>query len=90
MFFVVSHNFFFFFRFVCLLFPRHTLNSYEVLSDKQERAWYDSHRDSILRGNDGGGIESNEFQASNGINLCKFSIKAKHAANKYHLFSCLF
>lgn len=24
-------------------------NAYEILSDKQERAWYDSHRDSILR-----------------------------------------
>lgn len=27
--------------------------AYEVLSDPQERAWYDSHRESILRGNDG-------------------------------------
>ncbi|EKD16870.1 j domain containing protein [Drepanopeziza brunnea f. sp. 'multigermtubi' MB_m1] len=25
----------------------------EILSDPQERAWYDAHRDSILRGNDG-------------------------------------
>jgi len=24
--------------------------AYEVLSDPQERAWYDSHRDAILRG----------------------------------------
>ena len=37
-------------------------NAYEVLSDKHERAWYDSHRDAILRsgsayqaGGDGGG-----------------------------------
>jgi len=29
-------------------------SAYEVLSDPQERAWYDSHRESILRG-DGGG-----------------------------------
>ncbi|CAO3573964.1 unnamed protein product [Mortierella alpina] len=26
--------------------------AYEVLSDPQERAWYDSHRDAILRGDD--------------------------------------
>lgn len=28
-------------------------SAYEVLSDPQERAWYDSHRDSILRGDSG-------------------------------------
>ena len=28
-------------------------SAYEVLSDPQERAWYDSHRDSILRGETG-------------------------------------
>jgi len=27
--------------------------AYEILSDPQERAWYDSHRDQILRGGDG-------------------------------------
>ncbi|KAI1385290.1 DnaJ-domain-containing protein [Hypoxylon trugodes] len=27
-------------------------SAYEVLSDPQERAWYDSHRDAILRGSD--------------------------------------
>lgn len=27
--------------------------AYEILSDPQERAWYDSHRDSILRGDSG-------------------------------------
>ena len=27
-------------------------NAYEVLSDEQERAWYDSHREQILRGVD--------------------------------------
>ncbi|KAG9229740.1 putative DnaJ like protein subfamily C member 21 [Amylocarpus encephaloides] len=31
-------------------------SAYQVLSDVQERAWYDSHRESILRG-DGGGEE---------------------------------
>ncbi|CAG8972898.1 hypothetical protein HYALB_00001318 [Hymenoscyphus albidus] len=32
----------------------------EVLSDPQERAWYDSHRDSILRGDTGG--EDDHFE----------------------------
>lgn len=28
-------------------------DAYNVLSDPQERAWYDSHREAILRGGDG-------------------------------------
>lgn len=28
-------------------------SAYEILSDPQERAWYDSHREAILRGSDG-------------------------------------
>lgn len=35
-------------------------SAYEVLSDPQERAWYDSHRESILRG--GGASEEQEFE----------------------------
>lgn len=35
-------------------------SAYEVLSDPQERAWYDSHRESILRG--GGTSEEQEFE----------------------------
>ncbi|TPX62916.1 hypothetical protein PhCBS80983_g00035 [Powellomyces hirtus] len=31
--------------------------AYEVLSDEQERAWYDSHREAILRGDDDVGAE---------------------------------
>ena len=27
-------------------------NAYEILSDKHERAWYDSHRDQILKSGD--------------------------------------
>lgn len=30
-------------------------NAYTVLSDENERAWYDSHREQILRGGDGSG-----------------------------------
>ncbi|KAI0121606.1 hypothetical protein BJ170DRAFT_599778 [Xylariales sp. AK1849] len=32
--------------------------AYEVLSDTQERAWYDSHRDAILRGDEPNGTEA--------------------------------
>lgn len=35
--------------------------AYEVLSDPQERAWYDSHRDAILRGDDDATEASPEF-----------------------------
>lgn len=35
-------------------------SAYEVLSDPQERAWYDSHRESILRG--GSAAEEQEFE----------------------------
>jgi DnaJ family protein A protein 5 len=36
-------------------------SAYEVLSDPQERAWYDSHRESILRA-DGGASEEEQFE----------------------------
>ncbi|KAM6536558.1 hypothetical protein FALCPG4_002554 [Fusarium falciforme] len=34
-------------------------SAYEILSDPQERAWYDSHRDAILSGQDGDGADGN-------------------------------
>ncbi|TID14276.1 DnaJ-domain-containing protein [Venturia nashicola] len=36
--------------------------AYEVLSDPQERAWYDSHESSILRGAEVGGDEEEHFE----------------------------
>ena len=33
-------------------------SAYEILSDPQERVWYDSHRDTILRGDDDGPEET--------------------------------
>ncbi|QDS71323.1 hypothetical protein FKW77_002028 [Venturia effusa] len=36
--------------------------AYEVLSDPQERAWYDSHESAILRGGEGGGDEEEHFE----------------------------
>ncbi|KAK5072776.1 hypothetical protein LTR64_000817 [Lithohypha guttulata] len=34
---------------------------YEILSDPQERAWYDSHRDVLLRGEEVGGAAGEEY-----------------------------
>ncbi|KAM0717558.1 hypothetical protein Q7P37_007410 [Cladosporium fusiforme] len=36
--------------------------AYEVLSDPQERAWYDSHESSILRGDSAGGEDAPSYQ----------------------------
>lgn len=36
--------------------------AYEVLSDPQERAWYDSHESSILRGDSGAGEDTPTYQ----------------------------
>ena len=36
-------------------------SAYEVLSDPQERAWYDSHRDILLRGGQEGGPAADEY-----------------------------
>lgn len=36
-------------------------SAYEVLSDPQERAWYDSHKDILLRGDQPGGQGGDEF-----------------------------
>ncbi|KAI1612458.1 DnaJ protein, subfamily A, member 5 [Exophiala viscosa] len=36
-------------------------SAYEVLSDPQERAWYDSHRDILLRGDQATGPSADEF-----------------------------
>ncbi|KAG6001366.1 hypothetical protein E4U21_004416 [Claviceps maximensis] len=36
--------------------------AYEILSDPQERAWYDSHRDAILAGNDNPSAEPTSFR----------------------------
>jgi DnaJ family protein A protein 5 len=36
--------------------------AYEVLSDPQERAWYDAHEGDILRGGDGGGSGGDHYE----------------------------
>lgn len=37
-------------------------SAYEVLSDPQERAWYDSHREAILRGDSGEAEEDEHYE----------------------------
>jgi DnaJ family protein A protein 5 len=41
--------------------------AYEVLSNKQERAWYDSHRDQILRGGEDGDSGSGSYSTKKDI-----------------------
>ena len=54
-------------------------NAYEVLSDPQERAWYDNHRDAILRsgerhqaGGSGGGGGASEAPPEDEVDLFPF------------------
>lgn len=42
-------------------------SAYEILSDPQERSWYDSHEDSILRGDDGRQDDSAGYSAPSGV-----------------------
>ena len=41
--------------------------AYEILSDKQERAWYDAHREQILRGDDESGAGSGSHSTKEDI-----------------------
>lgn len=42
-------------------------SAYEILSDPQERSWYDSHEQSILRGDDGHRDDSGGYGAPAGV-----------------------
>ncbi|VUC20699.1 unnamed protein product [Clonostachys rosea] len=44
-------------------------SAYEVLSDPQERAWYDSHRDAILRGEDADGAGGDQPSTFRNVRL---------------------
>ena len=49
--------------------------AYSVLSDPQERAWYDAHRDAILRGGSGvagGGGGDDEYDPDEGLDVWAF------------------
>ncbi|KAG9247489.1 putative DnaJ like protein subfamily C member 21 [Calycina marina] len=45
-------------------------SAHEVLSDPQERAWYDSHRDDILQGNDGTS-KGNQYESKTRLTTTK-------------------
>ena len=55
-------------------------DAYAVLSDKQERAWYDNHREAILQGGDaaavgGGGDEDDKY---GGGRIRSSTLQARH------------
>ncbi|CAN8067281.1 unnamed protein product [Agarophyton chilense] len=55
-------------------------NAYDVLSDPHERAWYDAHRDQILRGKD---PNSEEVQASSATEVNLFAYFSSSAWKGY-------
>jgi DnaJ family protein A protein 5 len=59
-------------------------NSYAVLSDPQERSWYDAHRDSILRG--GSGTASNKKDGGGGTDEEAFDLWAFFSTSAYSGF----
>ncbi|BFZ59144.1 hypothetical protein YB2330_000148 [Saitoella coloradoensis] len=65
--------------------------AYDVLSDDQERAWYDSHRDAILRGQDvGSGEYDYEVAGTTVPDLMKFfdpSVYAKMDDSPYGFYT---
>eukprot|EP01094_Clydonella_sp_ATCC50884_P008165 TRINITY_DN1745_c5_g1_i1.p1 TRINITY_DN1745_c5_g1~~TRINITY_DN1745_c5_g1_i1.p1 ORF type:complete len:591 (+),score=246.23 TRINITY_DN1745_c5_g1_i1:69-1841(+) len=69
-------------------------NAYEVLSDANERAWYDAHRESILRGGDG---KEDEDGSAFLVNVWPFFQSSCHngydeslAGNFYEVYAELF
>jgi hypothetical protein len=46
--------------------------AYEVLSDEQERAWYDSHRKQILRGHEGNAAGDSPGTGTSVADLMKY------------------
>ncbi|KAK4452113.1 hypothetical protein QBC34DRAFT_40485 [Podospora aff. communis PSN243] len=53
--------------------------AYEILSDPQERAWYDSHRDAILSGNDAvsGGAPADQATANHTPAVAIFALMGR-------------
>ncbi|KAH8550662.1 hypothetical protein BGW37DRAFT_521329 [Umbelopsis sp. PMI_123] len=69
--------------------------AYEVLSDPQERAWYDGHRDAILRGEDAVGQKDSSAGTSVDDLMRYFSVSQYHGYNDdpkgfYHVYRTLF
>lgn len=56
--------------------------AYEVLSDPQERAWYDSHRDVLLRGGTGGAEDGEEYSYNMKLTTAEEVLKLMMRFNK--------
>ena len=59
-------------------------SAYAVLSDPQERAWYDAHRDAILRGHSGvsgqgGGNDDDGYDPDEGLNVWAYFSSAAYS-----------
>jgi DnaJ homolog subfamily A member 5 len=65
-------------------------HAYEILSDKNERAWYDSHREEILRGGTGGGADDGDSFADE-LDINKFPTPGPFfTGNFYKVFGDMF
>ena len=64
-------------------------HAYEILSDKNERAWYDSHREEILRGGTGGGGDDGDSFADE-LDLNKFPTPGPFFTGTYKVFGDMF
>eukprot|EP00501_MAST-03F_sp_TOSAG23-6_P000821 GSMAST32.ASY1.ANO1.851.1 assembled CDS len=61
-------------------------HAYEVLSDDQERAWYDSHREVILRGGDATGDDGMGTEILHLFSPCAFSGFGSDECGFYRVF----
>ncbi|KAJ9663382.1 hypothetical protein H2198_000899 [Neophaeococcomyces mojaviensis] len=56
--------------------------AYEILADPQERAWYDSHRDVLLRGEGVGGVAGEEYSYNMKLTTAEDVLKLMMRFNK--------
>ena len=64
-------------------------HAYEVLSDKNERAWYDAHREEILRGGTGGD-DDNADSFADELDLTKFPTPGPFSLARFTKFGVKF
>lgn len=64
--------------------------AYDVLSDPQERAWYDKHREAILKGGLGGDYKDDSLDVYSYFNSSCFSGYGDHEKGFYTVFRDVF